>query len=123
MAIFGNERMVQYAFCLAKLGFGFVEFGTVIPKPQPGLCIYYRVYQIFWPFLTKNVHFWDVGKEGFSPFRQLTLDMGVFTSLFWGVLGAWMTFKKAEMEKNLRNGWISRFSRGWHCTSYKNKCC
>ena len=59
MAIFGNERMVQYAFCLAKLGFGFVEFGTVIPKPQPGLCIYYRVYQIFSLFWTKNGHFWE----------------------------------------------------------------
>jgi hypothetical protein len=24
--------------------------------------------------------------------------------LFWGVLGAWMTFKKPEMDKTLRNG-------------------
>ena len=24
--------------------------------------------------------------------------------LFWGVLGVWVTFKKAEMEKTLRNG-------------------
>ena len=24
--------------------------------------------------------------------------------LFWEVLGAWMTFKKAEMEKNLKIG-------------------
>jgi dihydroorotate dehydrogenase len=47
MAIFGNERTVQYAFYLAKVGFGFVEFGTLTPKSQPGLCIYYRIYQIF----------------------------------------------------------------------------
>jgi hypothetical protein len=25
-------------------------------------------------------------------------------TLFWGVLGAWMTFKKPEMDKTLRNG-------------------
>ena len=25
-------------------------------------------------------------------------------TLFWGVLGAWMTFEKAEMAKTLRNG-------------------
>ena len=24
--------------------------------------------------------------------------------LFWGVLGAWMTFKKPEMDKTLKNG-------------------
>ena len=48
------------------------------------------------------------------------------------VLGAWMTFKKAIMAKTLRNGlimietnplnlngWILRFSWGWHCTSLK----
>ena len=49
-----------------------------------------------------------------------------------GGLGAWMTFKKAEMAKSLRNGlsmietnpsttigWILRFSWGWHYTSLK----
>jgi hypothetical protein len=25
-------------------------------------------------------------------------------TIFWGVLGAWMTFKKPEMDKTLRNG-------------------
>jgi hypothetical protein len=25
-------------------------------------------------------------------------------TLFWGVLGAWMTFKKPEIDKTLRNG-------------------
>ena len=24
--------------------------------------------------------------------------------LFWGVLGAWMTFKKPDMDKTLKNG-------------------
>ena len=49
-----------------------------------------------------------------------------------GVLGVWMTFKKAAMAKTLRNGlimsemglpitngWILRFSWDWHCTSFK----
>ena len=27
-----------------------------------------------------------------------------FSHLFWGVWGAWMTFKKPEMDKTLRNG-------------------
>ena len=30
--------------------------------------------------------------------------MGYLKKLFWGVLGAWMTFKKAEMAKTLKNG-------------------
>ena len=29
---------------------------------------------------------------------------GTWKTLFWGVLGAWMTFKKPEMDKTLRNG-------------------
>ena len=62
-----------------------------------------------------------------SSFGQLTLDMGVFIRsmgsldckdmknicvkvIFWvpsfGGLGAWMTLKKAEMDKTLRNGLI-----------------
>ena len=60
-----------------------------------------------------------------STFKQLTLDMGVFIRsmgstnykdikiameevhfhhLFVGILGMWMTFKKAEMEKPLGMG-------------------
>ena len=29
---------------------------------------------------------------------------GTWKTLFFGVLGAWMTFKKPEMDKTLRNG-------------------
>ena len=67
--------------------------------------------------------------SGFSSFRQQTLDMGVFNRFMespdckdlknameevnfrgtgknplLGVLGAWLTFKNAEMAKTLRNG-------------------
>jgi hypothetical protein len=34
-----------------------------------------------------------------SPFFQYLIH-----PLFWGFLGAWMTFKKAEMENTLGNG-------------------
>ena len=31
-------------------------------------------------------------------------QLDLIHSLFWGVLVEWMTFKKTEMEKTLRNG-------------------
>ena len=37
--------------------------------------------------ITTNMGFWGFGVLG-----------------FWGFFGAWMTFKKAEMAKTLRNG-------------------
>ena len=60
--------------------------------------------------------------SGFSLLGQKTLDIGVFKYLMespdfedlkkymweipplWGVWGAWITLKKAEMAKTLRNG-------------------
>ena len=94
----------------------------------------------------ENFFFLNLFFSGFSLLRQETLDMGVFTYLMrspdcknfeknicrkvifrvpeipplFGVFGAWMTFKKVEMAKT-RIGWISRFSQGWHCTSFKKK--
>ena len=59
-----------------------------------------------------------------------------FNPFFFGFFWVWMTFKKAEMKKTLRNGlsfseqtplttnvWILQFSWGWgwHCTSLKKK--
>jgi len=32
----GLDKNAQYIDCLSKLGFGFIEVGTVTPKPQPG---------------------------------------------------------------------------------------
>ena len=32
----GLDKNAEYIDCLAKLGFGFIEVGTVTPKPQPG---------------------------------------------------------------------------------------
>ena len=55
----GFDKDAEAINGLAKVGFGFVEVGSVTPKPQPGLCIYYRIYQIFCPFLIKNGHFWE----------------------------------------------------------------
>ena len=53
--------------------------------------------------------------SGFSTFRQLTLDMGVLIrsmgspdcediKIAFGGFGTWMTFKKPEMDKTLKNG-------------------
>ena len=76
----------------------------------------------FNPLFGKNAPNSSAWFSGFSSFGQLTLDMGVFirsmgspdckdkapdSTLFWGVLrglGAWITFKKAEMDKTLWNG-------------------
>ena len=54
----GFDKDAEAVNGLAKVGFGFVEVGSVTPKPQPGLCIYNRIYQIFCPLWTKNDHFW-----------------------------------------------------------------
>ena len=76
----------------------------------------------FFKFFEKKI-------SGFSLLRQETLDMGLFIYLMWspncedlkkhmwegifgvleippllGVLGAWITFKKAEMAKTLKSG-------------------
>ena len=32
----GLDKNAEYIDCLSKLGFGFIEVGTVTPKPQPG---------------------------------------------------------------------------------------
>ena len=32
----GLDKNAQYIDCLSKLGFGFIEVGTVTPRPQPG---------------------------------------------------------------------------------------
>lgn len=32
----GLDKNAEYIDCLAKLGFGFIEVGTLTPKPQPG---------------------------------------------------------------------------------------
>lgn len=32
----GLDKNAEYIDCLAKLGFGFIEVGTVTPRPQPG---------------------------------------------------------------------------------------
>ena len=32
----GLDKNAEYIDCLAKLGFGFIEVGTITPKPQPG---------------------------------------------------------------------------------------
>ena len=57
----GFDKDAEAINGLAKVGFGFVEVGSITPKPQPGLCIYYRVYQNFGLFGLKMVIF---GKEG-----------------------------------------------------------
>ena len=76
----------------------------------------------------KDTQNWFAWFSGFSKFGQLTFDMGVFIRSMgspdcedikiameeahfavpdlpplFGVLGAWMTFKKAEMKKTLKN--------------------
>ena len=35
----GFDKDAEAVNGLAKVGFGFVEVGSVTPKPQPGLCI------------------------------------------------------------------------------------
>ena len=32
----GLDKNAEYIDCLSKLGFGFIEVGTVTPRPQPG---------------------------------------------------------------------------------------
>ena len=32
----GLDKNAEYIDCLAKLGFGFIEVGTLTPRPQPG---------------------------------------------------------------------------------------
>ena len=104
--------------------------------------------KIFWFFFLNFLIFFT--------FRQLILVMGVFTrfmgspdcnfmkitggslfsrllekTFFTGVLGVWMTIKKAERPKSLGMGlvwvkqtpsttcgWILGFSRDWYCTSF-----
>ena len=64
-------------------------------------------------------------------FMKITMGKFIFglleKTLFTGVLGVWMTFKKAERPKPLVMGqvWVKwapsmilRFSRDWHCTSF-----
>ena len=32
----GLDKNAEYIDCLSKLGFGFIEVGTITPRPQPG---------------------------------------------------------------------------------------
>ena len=74
------------------------------------------------------------GKSRLRGFEKIYVGRLFSGYLKLGVGGAWMTFKKAEMAKTLRNvlsmieknplnhNWSDfMIWRGWHCTSFKKK--
>ena len=75
--------------------------------------------KIFWKFVEKNLlrifitwtrNPWHggvyipYGKSQLQGFEKIYVGRLFSGYLKWEVLGAWMTFKKAEMAKTLRNG-------------------
>ena len=62
------------------------------------------------PFHSYLTHSWGFDISAFlkvihAPKNRIKGEVPLPNShLFWGVLGAWMTFKKPEMDKTLRNG-------------------
>ena len=109
-------------FFLIFWNFFFQDFHYLVKKPLTWGCLY-TLWKVPIARIWKNI----CGKVIFGVPEIPPL---------LGILGEWMTFKKAEMAKTLRNGlsmieWtpsttigrISRFSQGWHCTSFKKNCC
>ena len=88
---------------------------------------YFSRYLIHTSFLWKNALNWSAWFSGFSPFRQLTLDMGVFNRFMGSPILSHdcKDFKNSMEEGNFRGMYLKKpsfggfWGRGWPLKSLK----
>ena len=106
----GLDKNAEYIDCLAKLGFGFIEVGTLTPRPQPGNPKP-RSFR-----LTKELGI--INRFGFNNIGIDKAILNIQKSQYKGVLGINIGKNFDTPINDAINDYMICFRKAYHCATY-----